>query len=87
MHKGELYKRGMRKYSESGLNKMASLLLIHSEDKQMSEFVMEKAAGFEALWGAMKNIPNVPIGQGMKAVGSEAGNILKTNMLLNLFAY
>jgi hypothetical protein len=79
MHKGELYKRGARKYSENGLNKMASLLLIHSEDKQMSEFVMEKAAGFEALWGAMKNIPNVPIGQGMKAVGSEAGNILKTN--------
>ena len=79
MNKGELYKRGRRGYSEIGLNKMASLLVIHNEKPEVSEFIMEKAAGFEALWGAMKNVGNVPFGQGMKAIGSEAGNILKTN--------
>lgn len=79
MHKGELYKRGLRKYNDDGMNKMASLLVTHHENPIASQFIMEKAAGFEALWGAMKNMGNVPFGQGIKAVGSEAGNILKTN--------
>lgn len=79
MHKGELYKRGLRKYNEDDMNKMASLLVTHHENPIASQFIMEKAAGFEALWGAMKNMKNVPLGEGAKAVGAEAGNILKTN--------